>query len=168
MLKQFHENGRVTWATYVGLRNLLDRYGFSVVWLYHEVGSEECFIRNLIQRVKDCKFQDWCNNINENEKLPTYRQFKSSLEPGKYLSCISVRTYAIALTKLRPQVSDHRLNIEVGRHEGLDVNDKVCQLCNMQCIEDEYHLVMICSCFTGLRNQYLPRYYIMYPNGVKL
>ena len=32
----------------------------------------------------------------------------------------------------------------VGRHHNIDVSDRVCKLCNLREVEDEYHFLLIC------------------------
>ena len=41
-------------------------------------------------------------------------------------------------------ISAHDLRIEKGRYEGLKVEDRICNTCNLN-IEDEFHFLMICS-----------------------
>ena len=75
----------------------------------------------------------------------------------KYLDVLNIRKYRKAFTKLR--VSSHRLNIEVGRHQGLPRENRICLYCcnhNINVIEDEYHFVVKCSLYNYLRGKYIP------------
>ena len=56
------------------------------------------------------------------------------------------------LAKLR--LSSHKLNIEIGRHNSIDRQDKTCIRCNLNDIEDEFHFVLVCPDYIYLRNAY--------------
>ena len=79
--------------------------------------------------------------------------------PEKYLTCVKNPWSRKCLALLR--CSCHPLNIEKGRHKQIPRNDRLCQLClkkNINIIEDEYHFISICDCYSDLRKQYLPTY----------
>lgn len=50
-------------------------------------------------------------------------------------------------------ISAHDLRIERGRYEGLKVEDRICNTCNLN-IEDEFHFLMICSPLDNCRAKY--------------
>ena len=52
-------------------------------------------------------------------------------------------------TKLR--TSTHRLNIEVGRHNGVSRQNRLCHLCNNSDIEDESHFMIVCQHYSDIR-----------------
>ena len=56
------------------------------------------------------------------------------------------------VTKFR--LSNHRLAIETGRHEGMGSNQRFCMFCPDR-IEDEPHFLFHCSVLQHLRNTYL-------------
>ncbi len=43
--------------------------------------------------------------------------------------------------------TDHKLNIEVGRHKGIPESKRICKFCNLQCIESEKHFLLECSTY---------------------
>ena len=47
--------------------------------------------------------------------------------------------------------SDHALLIEVGRHKGLQVEQRLCKICNLNLVEDEFHFLTICPAYNKLR-----------------
>ena len=53
------------------------------------------------------------------------------------------------LTKFR--CSDHNLEIEVGRHKGIEVNDRQCQICDLNRVEDEAHFLCECPAYAAHR-----------------
>ena len=54
----------------------------------------------------------------------------------KYLYCLNLRLRTI-LCKFR--CSSHKLLIEQGRHMSIERMHRLCQNCNSNVIEDEYH-----------------------------
>lgn len=161
-LKRLDENGKMTWATSV--KELLFRYGFGVVWLEQGVGNESLFIAEFTERVSDCFRQDWYREIHDSSKLSVYCTFKSLLEPEKYLGYINIWKFRKALAKFR--CSSHNLEIEIGRHNGVLLENRLCKFCESReniVIEDEYHFLLCCPRYERLRNRYLDRRYFTNP-----
>ena len=50
-------------------------------------------------------------------------------------------------------MSAHELRIERGRYEGLNIEDRICDLCNAN-IEDEFHFLMNCPSLLNSRTKY--------------
>ena len=55
------------------------------------------------------------------------------------------------MTKLR--LSNHKLMIEKGRHQGLEKEERICPFCTS--VEDEIHFLTECEVFTPLRRDLL-------------
>ena len=88
--------------------------------------------------------------------LEVYVEFKSLLCPEQYLLDVTIPCHRRALSRLR--CSNHSLHIESGRFNNIDVNNRICQLCDTDEIEDEYHFVLVCPLFIDIRN-HLPQQY---------
>ena len=56
----------------------------------------------------------------------------------------------ISLTKIR--LSNHRLNIEVGRHNKIPKNERFCPFCPTL-IEDEMHFLLLCPTYATNRTK---------------
>ena len=54
----------------------------------------------------------------------------------EYLNVLNPK-HRIVMSKFR--CSSHKLMIEQGRHLNIDRENRICQNCNMNIIEDEYH-----------------------------
>jgi hypothetical protein len=131
--------------------------------------DRECKLDNVIvksSKGKQC-FQEFCNqlkcmyenqfwnfmsNSERNRKLRTYRLFKVCYEREKYLDLENV-SHRKLLTKFR--ISAHNLYIERGRYKNIKCEHRICKLCNMNEVEDEYHFFMTCTYYTELRNSLL-------------
>jgi hypothetical protein len=60
-------------------------------------------------------------------------------------------------------ISAHHLRIERGRYEGLKVEDRICNTCNLN-IEDEFHFLMICLPLDNCRAKYFSIIKRLYTN----
>ena len=62
----------------------------------------------------------------------------------------------------------HSLNIETGRYYNIDRHAKICNMCNNNVIEDEYHFILECSKYVEIRRKYIKPYYCINPSACKL
>ena len=150
MLKERDASGKVNWVT--GVKSLLLRYGFGVVWMWQGVGCEDSFIREYKQRLKNCWQQDWRSSVQENKKLKYYYNFKVEFGVQMYLKVIKSPSHRHSLARFR--AGNHSLNIEKGRHKGVEKGERLCLYCLSERnyhIEDEYHFFAKCSLYSNLR-----------------
>ena len=87
---------------------------------------------------------------NQSSKLRFYKLFKTSFHGEPYLDFVSDFKLRRKITKFR--CSDHALEIEVGRHRKLNVEDRLCKLCNVD-VESELHFLQICPLYNKIRTQ---------------
>ena len=87
-----------------------------------------CVILNdIVQRIKDQYIQNQFSQLENYAKLDTYRIFKSTFEPEKYITCLNNRCPFYSLARFR--CSAHKLAIEEGRFRNQERNSKMCQHC---------------------------------------
>ena len=115
--------------------------------------------KGLLKRVKrNSKFiEEWLNKlagvnmrVGETSKLRFYKLFKTSFGKEPYLDHIKDFRLRKILTKFR--CSDHTLEIEVGRHKNLKVEDRVC--CDNGDVESEMQFLAFCPTYTQIRNHF--------------
>ena len=92
--------------------------------------------------MSDIAKQTWSNEISTSSKLSTYKEYKTLLNPEKYLQVIN--NYFIHRQLTRFRISNHQLLIEEGRHRGIHAIDRRCKVCNMNCVENEIHFLLVC------------------------
>ena len=68
----------------------------------------------------------------------------------------------INLTKFL--LSNHRLPVEIGRHNNIIRKERLCELCDKNDIGDEYHYFFSCSKFMQERNKLIPKNCIKHPS----
>ncbi len=91
-------------------------------------------------------------------KLRVYQTFKRKNEIEPYLSLIENSSDCANLTRLR--ISAHHLRIERGRYERVNgqtvpENERICLYCNMNAVENEFHMVIKCPLYEHLRTPIL-------------
>jgi len=153
MLYRLDEVGRTNWTSKV--RILLCLNGFGHAWINQGVGNEFCFINMLKQRLQDCAFQNWTSKLNDSSKADTYRGFKSLLNVERYL-CIDM-SLKLKQVLARFRCSSHKLQIEKGRHTGIDRSLRFCPLCQkdqISVVESEFHFLLECKSYQAIRDKY--------------
>ncbi len=89
------------------------------------------------------KIQEWYDNIYNYPKLRTYDFFKNSFGHEPYVTINMNRNYGCALARLRSGILP--LDIKVGRWNNVNINARLCKLCNNGSIENEYHFMFECQ-----------------------
>ena len=163
MLCNLDRMGRKTWAT--SIKDILYSFGFGYAWISQEVGNRQLFLYTFEMRVKDVLKQRWTENLALKPKLRTYSQFKSLLEPEKYLHLQFNHEAIRMFTCFRCSVLP--LAIEEGRRRNIAIRDRICKFCNTNSVEDEYHFLVICPMYNNLRLRFLPKDLFLEPNYQK-
>lgn len=118
----------------------------------HNVNN--AFTRRHIREMLKSKYKErWYNTIHVNEEFPilrTYKLFKNSFGPEPYLKLTNIQCIR-HLAKLR--MSSHSLAIERGRHVKpiIPAEQRICNLCEVQAVEDEIHVLVKCEKYKSER-----------------
>ncbi|XP_053403102.1 uncharacterized protein LOC128558242 [Mercenaria mercenaria] len=158
------EKGDNNWLYKV--KNMLNLSGFGEIWLFPSSVDVKQFIPVFKSRLIDTYISEWRISVNNSPSLMLFKELKETYGMSQYLLTIENKKHRHILTKLR--TSSHWLNIEYGRHRGIERQNRVCELCNKRVVEDEYHFVLECEAFKELRIIHIPRYYRVRPSMAKL
>ncbi len=108
-----------------------------------------CNISEMQNALKGVFIEKWQSELVQKPKLRTYICFKDEYCTENYVKyCISRRERSL-LAQLRIGILP--LHIETGRFRGLDLEDRTCQICNTQEIEDELHFICACNEYNNPR-----------------
>ena len=66
------------------------------------------------------------------------------------------------------RLSSHKLNVETGRYQGVDISQRICTLCDNNEIEDEIHFILLCPSYSALRTLYIKPYFYRRPSVFKM
>ena len=147
------------WAT--DIKNILFSTGFGDVWLNQGVQNDSLFLTNFLQRIVDINNQIWKTEIKLMNKISLYNEIKTDNE-------FEFHVTHIQSNKLRSLFSRFRcgclnLQIHTGRHENIPRENRLCTFCNTHKIEDDFHFLLECPCFSEIRSLYIPTYFSIYP-----
>ena len=115
----------------------------------------------------DIFIQNWFSQIENSSRGEFYGIFKREFKLESYLLNLSPYEREV-LTKFR--CCNLKLPIETGRWENIPRENRLCQLCNLQNIGNEYHYLFECTYVNieRLRLKYVPAYYRNNPNIHKM
>jgi hypothetical protein len=156
---------RNNWLSNV--RQLLQDTGFNDVWMFRDsVISPKQFIAEFKIRLKDIHISEWRHAVGQSSALELFNALKPNYGMSEYIITMDNAKHIQALAKIR--LSSHKLMIEQGRHRHIAREDRKCELCSRNEIEDEFHFILICDVYGELRARYIPPYYRRRPWMFKL
>ena len=110
-------------------------------------------IHKIIKQTLIDQFQQqWHAQLQSSNKNKKYSNFKEKHEFEYYLKSLNKDEY---LPLLKFRTANHHLPIEIGRYDGTTLNDRTCNLCNLEKIGSEKHYVLECPYFQNARQLYL-------------
>ena len=95
--------------------------------------------------------QDWKRQILTKPKLRTYRIFKTELETELYVKYHLPRRQRSLLAQFRLGILP--LRIETGRYDNTPIENRLCTMCDMNVVENEFHFVIECTRYRDYRNE---------------
>ncbi len=102
-----------------------------------------------IAALLDMMYDHWDQEILLNKKLQIFNIVKDSHDPDFYIFNIDDRYARKYIASMR--LSTHPLRIEVGRYNRTLRENRLCQFCNMNEIEDELHFITSCTLYSDYR-----------------
>jgi len=96
------------------------------------------------------------DTVNRNTVMDLYKFVKPEFGYEMYLDVLP-KYLRIFFSRLRMFV--HPLRIQTGRYtnDNRPRNERYCMVCNSHDIEDEYHFICICPCYSYFRKNTLTR-----------
>ena len=157
MLKKTRAINRVS---QIGDIILTDGFGY----IRYNKNVEHCstFISLFKQRMTDQFVQSMFAVFDNSPKCLLYKHVVSN---SLCLQPIALK-YKHILSKYR--LSAHILSIETGRYHQIARNGRICSLCIMNILEDEYHFVVVCPFYSNIRYKYIKPFYYNTPSTFKL
>ena len=143
------------WIDFV--RTSLLRNGFGYVWYNQGNGLNiECFKEDFKERLHREFVQEWRSFLNESPKCLLYREIKQEFGLESYMYKLPMQLLPF-LIKFR--TSNHKLEIERGRYDNIERSERICKMCSLNVLGDEYHLLFEClnEKIVMLRKKYLSK-----------
>ena len=153
----------------LAVHNILDNLGLGYIHqnALQQNYSIESFKSLVKKRLTDQYQQSWKEEIDRNNICITYRLIKTEFCFEKYL----INLYHLARRNLlKFRLSSHRLPIQHLRYTDIPRHDRLCTLCDMNELGDEFHYLFSCKHQEIFRNRktLLSKYFQNNPNVIKL
>ena len=113
----------------------------------------------LDQFVQECRAKD-----TQSHKALIYFSFKHKFELEKYFITLPRKLY-LHFFKLR--TANHKLPIETGRWDGTGIDQRICPLCDLNDVGDEYHYICKCPYFAAQRIRFIKPFFTNRPSMFK-
>ena len=148
----------------VNIMEELNRIGLGYIWDLNEVN--ESILPIFRKRLVDIFRQECSEKFNNCSKGLLYKHVSTEFCLQSYLKKAVDNQYLKDIARIR--LSSHRLNVETGRYQNIDRRNRLCTLCNLEDIEDEFHFILKCPHFEALRKALVKPYYIRNTSVFKL
>lgn len=162
------EQTRLNLSWYSNIKDLIDCFD-DVSPAQYQVNSSSilnalflanlCSSKTIVENLQNIFVDSWKRNISSSSKLEFYSSVKSEFHWEQYLTKVSSFTDRRSTTWIR--TSSHKLNIEVGRYNNIDRQQRTCEFCletkNLSCIEDENHILLHCPNGASIRKKFISK-----------
>ena len=138
-----HCHKRGTWSNYV--RNIL----YDIDLGNHFDNAYMCSLDLAYSSLIQNETHRWNESRYSKPKLRYYNMFKPSFEQEEYFNMNISKRQRSLFSQFRAGILP--LNVETGRFRNIDLPDRVCTLCPLSEVEDEYHFLCICPTYSDLR-----------------
>ncbi|CAB3993421.1 Hypothetical predicted protein [Paramuricea clavata] len=106
-------------------------------------------IKTITKTLEEKYLTFWKHKLENSSKLTFYSTFKTDHNLENYLVFIKDPHKRRCLSRLR--VSNHDLQIEIGRYQNIPREERLCKICNSGEVENETHLLLSCKAYEQSR-----------------
>jgi hypothetical protein len=150
-----------------------DNWSSNVLKVLSNVKLESLFyeqrpidIEMVKEKLMDMHEENWLHSVSIKPKLRTYKLFKETLHVENYV------LYNLSISE-RSVMAQFRLgilplNIETGRFRNQPIEERICDLCELNEIEDESHFLFKCTLYNDLRKIWMENILRINENFVQL
>ena len=107
---------------------------------------------------------EWKINVQGKPKLRMYKEFKGTFSPEPYIVKYMSKHIRSLFGQIRIGILPIRiesgrftniLDEDTGMFRKLNINERICNLCNMNAVEDETHFILYCRRYTEERHIFI-------------
>ena len=120
-----HASKNSKWLNHI--QNILAEVGRPDIWKFQHNISTLSLNAIVKKSLMDQYLQIWRNKDTQSSKALTYFSLKKEYNIENYLISLPKKYY---LSLFRFRTGNHRLPVEVGRWEGIEVNERLCPKCH--------------------------------------
>ena len=143
-LLNLHNSGFQCWPSKV--ESILNSNNLDSCW-NSQSSLDEQAMETLKLKIKNDFKHKWDKEMQTSPILRTYINFKCSFQTEAYL--YEIKDYRLRRPVAQFRLSSHRLKVETGRHvyPKIDLENRICELCNLNKVEDELHFLFYCPLY---------------------
>ena len=149
------------------IKTILDNIGMSST--FNDITNvNKIWFKNTIKlKLNDIYNQNWSIAVFNNSVCLNYRVMTDRKYLQNYLLKLPSQ-YMYAICKFK--CANHRMPIVTGRYTGVEVDNRTCDLCNLNPKEigDEFHYLFNCPFFREDRVKYIKKFFYTNPNMYKM
>ena len=151
------------------IKSTLDSLGMHN--LFNDIShvNKSWFKNTVKQKLNDSYTNKWSVSVFNSSACINYRAMTEYKQLQKYLLILPSQ-YMYAMCKFK--CANHRMPIVRGRQNGTPVDDRKCELCDLNDhynkVGDEFHYLFNCPFFKEDRVRHIKRYYYTAPNTYKM
>ena len=134
------------------------------IWTKQQQLNNNFVHKTIKQTLLDQCLQKWDDDTQKSSKGRNYRLFKATVSFENYFKILPKQNY-LRLIKFR--LANHKLPIETGRWENIELSERKCQKCSKNLLGDEFHYLFECTYFNFERRRYISKFYFVWPNVIK-
>ena len=108
-------------------------------------------INEVTERLLLEEEQSWRIKVQNKLKLRSYMKFKSNISVENYVTQCKSKHIRSLIAQFRAGI--YPLQIEIGRYRHIPLENRLCSLCCLNKIEDEFHVVCICPKYSEERTK---------------
>ena len=118
---------------------------------------------NLVrEKLRNLAHVNWQLNVENKPKLRTYKMFKTNFETSSYLYMNISKHERSLLAQFRLGILPlhietgrfrNKLDSSTGKYRRLEINERTCNLCNNEEIENEMHFLLHCTSYENERRE---------------
>ena len=163
LLKKLHEQNRHSSPWLKFIEDTLNTSGLGHVWLNPGAVKYNWLKKAIELRLSDLYTHKWHEDINTMSSCLTYRSIKPYIKREKYLM-LPNGSDRINLCKFRCR------NIKIPvvalgyAYLNIDYENRICSICSLNVIGDEYHYILECPALQTHRSRYISEFYMRNPN----
>ncbi|MEW8548622.1 MAG: reverse transcriptase family protein [Candidatus Thiodiazotropha sp.] len=153
---------RFKWISHI--KQILTDVGRYDIWI-NQNALNSYNIKYTVKRILMDQFlQSWRSSLNNSSKGKNFNVFKDSIELEVYFKLLPTHLY---VNMVRFRTGNHKMPIEIGRWNNIDIDQRKCLLCEKNSIGDEFHYLLECTFFKQARQSLVPYVYYNRPNILK-
>ena len=165
-LRKLHEQNQYSSPWLKNIEQILNTCGMSNVWLNPDIINHNWLKKAIELRLSDLYIQEWESQLNNASSCVTYRSLKPYFKQERYLT-LPNRSDRINLCKFRCR--NIKIPVVTGGYTNRNnlatpYENRLCEICDMNVIGNEYHYILECPVFQEPRNNYLSDFYSRNPS----